>query len=127
MKQENRDAWFMHRFTPDSSAPSLNPDQQILGELLKVLRPHPGGLRRWSVMRAIRADRSRASRPVSLKFEAEVERVFKASCTGSGALFYRPEGKAGEVWAAHPEPAASFSPPEAANGAEDNLVHQAGQ
>ena len=87
-------------------------DPLILDELLKVLEPHPGGLRRWSVMRAIRSGRDRNSRPVSLKFEDEVERVFRSFCTDAGdagvrelatdrAFFYRPEGKAGEVWAVH--------------------------
>jgi hypothetical protein len=86
------------------------PEPSILCELAVVLAPHPGGLRRWSVMRAIRDNRHRASREVSLKFEAEVERAFRSSCSNWGdvkcpdpesALFYRPPGKAGEVWAMH--------------------------
>jgi hypothetical protein len=86
------------------------PEPSILSELAEVLAPHPGGLRRWSVMRAIRDNRHRASREVSLKFEAEVERAFRSSCSNWGdvkcqnpetALFYRPPGKAGEVWAMH--------------------------
>lgn len=84
-------------------------EPSILSELVDVLAPHPGGLRRWSVMRAIRDSRSRASRAISLKFEDEVERVFRGSCSNCGdiklnpdtALFYKPEGKAGEVWAVH--------------------------
>ncbi len=93
------------------------PDPSILEDLLNILAAHPGGLRRWSVMRAIRI--VRASRPVSLKFEDEVERVFRTFCAGSddlklkgagddAALFYRPEGKAGEVWAVHHDRATAW-------------------
>ena len=92
---------------PVSRGPRAEPS--ILSELVAVLAPHPGGLRRWSVMRAIRDNRSRTSRSISLKFENDVERVFRGSCSNCGelsgnpqtALFYRPEGKAGEVWAVH--------------------------
>ena len=95
-------------FGPTSRRRRLEPS--ILSELVEVLAPHPNGLRRWSVMRAIRNNRNRASREVSLKFEAEVERVFRSSCSNWGdakcrdpqsAIFYRPSGKAGEVWAIH--------------------------
>lgn len=80
----------------------------VLKELIEVLVLHPDGLRRWSVMRTIRNKRIRASQSISLKFETEIERVFRNSCRGWGDLkgldsesipFYRPEGKAGEVWA----------------------------
>jgi hypothetical protein len=83
-------------------------EPSILKELIVVLAQHPAGLRRWSVMRAIRDKRNRASQNISLKFEAEVERAFRSSCSNWGdvkchdpqsALFYRPDGKAGEVWA----------------------------
>lgn len=101
--------------TPISRVPRAEPS--ILGELVAVLAPHPGGLRRWSVMRAIRDNRSRASQAMSLKFENEVERVFRSSCSNCGelsgnpqtALFYRPEGKAGEVWAVHAERAKAWN------------------
>ena len=97
----------------------MRPDQPILGELIKVLTPYPGGLRRWSVMRAIRSDRERASREVSQKFEDEVERTFRRFCAdtnvakpdavaASDALFYRPPEKAGEVWAIIPERAKAW-------------------
>jgi hypothetical protein len=91
-------------------------DRQVVAELVKTLAPHPGGLRRWSVMRAIRAERSRGSQQLSLKFEVEVERVFKASSIGGNALFYKPEGKAGEVWALHIERAADWLQPQDAAG-----------
>ena len=100
---------------PAPRLPRIEPS--ILSELIDVLAPHPGGLRRWSVMRAIRENRNRASRETSLKFEDEIERVFRAACSNCGdvkqnpetALFYRPEGKAGEVWALHAERAQAWT------------------
>ena len=77
----------------------------IVEELVAVLAPHPGGLRRWSVMRAIRKNRLSQARGIPLKLEADVERAFRHFCRGddisvSGtALFCRPTEKAGEVWA----------------------------
>jgi hypothetical protein len=85
-------------------------ERAVLTELVRVLAPHAGGLRRWSVMRAIRTERERAGRDVSQKFEADIERVFRRYCTGTesgackpaDALFFRPAEKAGEVWAVMP-------------------------
>ncbi|MGD0191974.1 MAG: hypothetical protein ABSD74_14635 [Rhizomicrobium sp.] len=87
-------------------------EQSVIEELVKVLAPHPSGLRRWSVMRAIRVDRERAMMDVSPKFEDDIERVFRRFCAGYGdgksnscppekALFHRPAERAGEVWAVH--------------------------
>jgi len=79
--------------------------QTIVEELVAVLTPHPKGLRRWSVMRAIRKSREAVSREIPLKMEADVERTFRQFCRGDGmhasktALFYCPAEKAGEVWA----------------------------
>jgi hypothetical protein len=77
----------------------------IVEEIIAALRPHPAGLRRWSVMRAIRTSRQAISQEIPLKLEADVERTFRQFCQGDGlrgsdtALFYRPTEKAGEVWA----------------------------
>ncbi len=77
----------------------------IVEELVAALTPHPGGLRRWSVMRAIRTNREAMAREIPLKLEADVERAFRQFCRGDGirasgtALFCRPAEKAGEVWA----------------------------
>lgn len=77
----------------------------IVEELVAALAPHPGGLRRWSVMRAIRKSREAVSREIPLKLEADVERAFRQFCRNDGArapgtaLFCRPAEKAGEVWA----------------------------
>src|SRR4051812_1449009 len=81
----------------------------ILDELRTVLAAHPGGLRRWSVMRAIRKKRERTGEHMPQNFEVEVERTFRRFCAdadkkhrgrASGdALFFRPSEKAGEVWA----------------------------
>lgn len=77
----------------------------IVEELIVVLTPHPAGLRRWSVMRAIRTNRAAMAREIPLKLEADVERTFRQFCRGDGmrvsgaTLFCRPAEKAGEVWA----------------------------
>ena len=86
----------------------------LVTELAKLLLAHPGGLRRWSVMRAMRKAWEGAQQEVSLKFEDEVERNFchfnadddrakSLECKAEDALFFRPRDKAGEVWAAHPD------------------------
>jgi hypothetical protein len=81
----------------------------IVEELVAALKPHPKGLRRWSVMRAIRKGREAVSRDVPLKLEADVERAFRRFCRDDGmrasgtALFCRPAEKAGEVWALDPD------------------------
>lgn len=77
----------------------------IVEELVAALSPHPSGLRRWTVMRAIRTSREAGAREIPLKLEADVERAFRKFCRGDGmwtsgpALFCRPTEKAGEVWA----------------------------
>ena len=81
------------------------PRPTIVEDIVAALAPHPKGLRRWSVMRAIRKGREAVSREIPLKLEADVERTFRRFCRNdemraSGtALFYRPAEKAGEVWA----------------------------
>lgn len=121
IKQENAGNFFEpvtgHGASMNSTVQTTAGDPFVLDELVKVLSPHPGGLRRWSVMRAIRALRDRSQRPVSLKFEAEIERAFRSSCANwaggkvpdsSNTLFYRPDGKAGEVWAVHADRAKAW-------------------
>lgn len=77
----------------------------ILEELIAALAPHPGGLRRWSVMRAIRESRKAVAREIPLKLESDVERVFRQFCRDDGVrasgtvLFCRPAERVGEVWA----------------------------
>lgn len=94
-------------------------DQPILCELIKVLAPHPRGLRRWSVMRAIRKTRESTARDIPQKFEDEVERTFRrycadavdantSTCAAKDAFCYRPKGKAGEVWGIFPDRAKAW-------------------
>jgi len=86
-------------------------EHRLALELIDVLAAHPKGLRRWSVMRAMRINRDRASLDIPQKFEADVERVFRRFCAGDegrkcsaeDALFFRPGEKAGEVWASYPD------------------------
>lgn len=101
-------------------------DPRILGELVAVLKPHGRGLRRWSVMRAMRDNRMRQSRDIPQKFEDDIERVFRRYCadstdaSGMGcavdkAPFYRPRETAGEVWALHLERAEALLAGESAD------------
>jgi hypothetical protein len=87
---------------------SVTSDDVLLDELVAVLAPAPAGLRRWSVMNAIRRNRRAAGRDIPLKMEAEVERTFRRFCAADGARactvsrFSRPAETAGEVWALNP-------------------------
>jgi hypothetical protein len=99
--------------------PSSAGANSILAELIAVLAPHPKGLRRWSVMRAVRKNREAQSRDIPLKLEADVERIFRqfssdsadAGMRGGGkALFCRPAETAGEVWALRPDYAETAEP-----------------
>jgi hypothetical protein len=89
-------------------------DPSCVLELIDVLSQYPGGLRRWSVMRAIRRARDNAQREIPLKFEDEIERAFRKFCADGefaaapadaapSVLFFRLREKAGEVWAVIPE------------------------
>ena len=105
--------------TAFSGRPS--PEHAHLRDLIEILLLHPAGLRRWSVMRAIRTRCQRSGAEISLKLEDEVERLFRrfcseervandssGSCSSETALFYRPQERAGEVWAVNPAPARAW-------------------
>ena len=105
----------------------------LVAELAEVLVAHPGGLRRWSVMRAMRRKWEGAQQEVSLKFEDEVERNFchfsedddlakPADHHAKDALFFRPRDKAGEVWAAYPDRVRAWL----ARNAEEKCLRQGG-
>jgi hypothetical protein len=94
-------------------------DHSYLLDLISVLKPHRGGLRRWSVMRAIRKHREAARLPIPHKLEDGVERVFRHYCADceafkkrggalKTALFHLPQDKAGEVWAVHSDRAEAW-------------------
>jgi hypothetical protein len=93
-------------------------DLSCLADLVAVLDANPRGLRRWSVMRAMRTRAEKAKREVTPKFEDDVERVFRRFCEGDAVraglsnsaeeLFFRPKETAGEVWAVHSERAQAW-------------------
>jgi hypothetical protein len=103
----------------------METDHLYLLDLIKVLQPHPGGLRRWSIMRAVRKSREMARLPIPQKLEDAVERVFRNHCADSdnfkktdsasdAALFYWPQGRLGGVWAVYPDRAEAWLKSEAA-------------
>jgi hypothetical protein len=104
--------------TPDRAPANRKPvDRTCLADLIAVLQTNPAGLRRWSVMRAMRSRAERAGRDVSPKFEDDVERVFRRYCAGDSVratagetleLFRRPKETAGEIWALIPEAAKAW-------------------
>jgi hypothetical protein len=109
----------LHQARRTGGARPRSYDPSYVTELIDALLQHPGGLRRWSVMRSIRRARENAQRDIPLKFEDEIERAFRKFCAESDtakvpspvttdALFFRPKDKAGEVWAVIPERAKAW-------------------
>lgn len=92
----------------------LRQDRTLLLDLIAVLEENPAGLRRWSVMRAMRTRRARAGHEITPKFEDEVERMFREYCAAEPPRenetrpFFKPKEKAGEVWAVDPVRLAAF-------------------
>jgi hypothetical protein len=89
-------------------------DRTLLNDLIAVLEENPAGLRRWSVMRAMRTRRERAGHEITLKFEDEIERLFREYCVSEPPRenetrpFFKPKEKAGEVWAVDPARLTAF-------------------
>jgi hypothetical protein len=90
----------------------MEADRLYVLDLVRVLKPHAAGLRRWSVMRSIRKYREAAGLPIHQRMEDAVERVFRNHCADAEktkkrdtapdtALFYWPQGKLGGVWAVY--------------------------
>lgn len=99
----------IHEISPRAARRPLDP--ATLLDLVNVLARHPDGLRRWSVMRAIRDERTRTHREIPQRLEDTVERIFRSRCedflpktpSAPTALFYLQKEKPGEVWAVHLE------------------------
>ena len=95
-------------------------DRTLLFDLVAVLEANPKGLRRWSVMRAMRTRRANAGHEITPKFEDEVERLFRDHCApeppreNETRPFFKPKETAGEVWAVDPARLAPFLNGEAA-------------
>src|ERR1700733_1376240 len=92
----------------DCASERSRSDIPYVVDLIRVLHTQPAGLRRWSVMRAIRKNREISNRPIPQKFEDEG--AFRKFCADADparnggrpqetALFFKPKEKAGEVWA----------------------------
>lgn len=100
--------------------PRSHLDRALLMDLLAVLEAAPRGLRRWSVMRALRDRRMRTGHDVALKFEDDVERLFRQFCAVDAASevkpFFRPRDTAGEVWAVDASHLTAFLAGPAATG-----------
>ena len=114
--EANRDAFegLLQECEARIGADRLRLDDSYMLDLIRVLLPHPNGVRRWSIMRAIRKSRESTGQPIPHKIEDAVQRVFLQRCVDSemcmkqghpegAALFHWPLGKAGGLWAVHPE------------------------
>ena len=89
-------------------------------DLIRILHPRVGGVRRWAVMQSIRKNRAKARRPIPDKFEEGVERAFRQYCERSRPfkekrknppktiLFCCPQGMTSEVWAVYPDKAEAW-------------------
>ena len=103
----------LQRTTGRGRAPFAS-DRALLLDLIAVLDAKPAGLRRWTVMRAMRTRRKAAGLEIALKFEDEVERMFRHYCASDAQpdnkahMFFRPKDKAGEVWAVDSERARAW-------------------
>ncbi len=113
MLSETRSDGLLQERKAELSARDRLLDQSYVADLIEVLSAHPKGLRRWSVMRALRKIRESKGRAIPHKFEDEVERTFRRNCASTEILnpgndqtrmelFYRPAESAGEVWAIFP-------------------------
>jgi hypothetical protein len=86
-------------------------DPALLEDLVTVLLAHPGGLRRWTLMRAMRSLSEKANREITPRFEDDVERTFRHHCEGDSirsslsgdipVIFFRPTDSVGEVWSVY--------------------------
>ena len=98
----------------DTATTKEQSEQRLAVDLIEVLRQHRNGLRRWSVMRAMRQRREARGRSIPLKFEDDIERIFRrlsadpAAGNDNDAVCYRPQERAGEVWAVHAERAEAW-------------------
>ena len=90
----------------------MQADRLYLFDLVRVLRPHVAGLRRWSVMNKIRSYREAAGFLIHHRMEDTVERLYRNHCADAEifkkrgaapdtALFFSPQGKPGGIWAVH--------------------------
>jgi hypothetical protein len=119
MNEEPSQNRFWERETFFAAEKRFEGDRLCLMELISVLRRHPAGLRRWSIMRTIRKNRELAGTPIPQKMEDDIEQVFRSHCADSEsfkkrdrapetALFHWPQGKVGGVWAVYPDRAEAW-------------------
>ena len=126
MNEEPFDNPFWERETASVAEKRFEEDRYYLLELITVLKRHPAGLRRWSIMRTIRKNRELAGLPIPQKMEDTVENIFRSRCADSDsfkkrgrapetALFHWPQGKLGGVWAVYPDRAEAWLKAEGAD------------
>jgi hypothetical protein len=104
---------------PGVATQRLRPDNHYVLDLIEVLQAFPSGRRRWSIMQAIRANRTKAGLSIPHQIEDDVERAFLDNCadaesfkkrnrTPVHALFYWPQGKTAGMWAVYTDRVAAW-------------------
>lgn len=90
-----------------------------VGDLIGVLLPYPGGLRRQLALYELEKQRKQEGLPIPAAFKAAVQSSYnhysedsvifrKRRAANAEALFYAPGGKGSGRWAVHPERALSW-------------------
>jgi hypothetical protein len=103
---------------PGVATQRLRPDNHYVLDLIEVLQAFPSGRRRWSIMQAIRANRTKAGLSIPHQIEDDVERAFLDNCAGAESFKKRnarrctrcsiPQGKTAGMWAVYTDRVAAW-------------------